>query len=193
MLPMVAEFLAPAEPEELISLLIQKGPAFGVNAKGLGDAEWAAYWSDYLETLAPFPIGAVREAFAAWNRCELYPDQPGRHAFYPRAPELFALATKARNHAALIHYRLRRAMEYVEKAPRVIPKEEAAKVAADLKALAANLKSGATMPEPIRPSRSPQEVAADLRRAEDTRARHAGVPISRAHTNLPPEEPEETV
>lgn len=107
-----AESDVEAREMALMELLMRNAPGFGVTAKS--DAEWSYLFEDYLTILGAFPIGAITDAFARWKRCEMYPNEPGRHAFYPKTPELFYLANRYMTEIRMAYYRAKKALEFVE-------------------------------------------------------------------------------
>lgn len=86
--------------------------------------QWADVLGVYLDALQPLSSEMLDEAFVRWNRSELYPREPGRHAFFPKPAELFALAERSRLEIGKALYRARRAMEHVEKLPPPTPSPE---------------------------------------------------------------------
>lgn len=126
-LPQLQARHAPAGPEGLMKVLIENAPAFGIAAKS--PKEWGALFQSYLAALEPLSIEALEDAFIRWNRGEMYPKEPGRHAFYPRAAELNHLAQKSRLELGTAIWRAKKAMEYVERLPKpeVTPEERAAR------------------------------------------------------------------
>lgn len=123
----------------------------------------------YLDALERTQVEALEIARTRWNRAELYPAQPGRHAFMPQPAELVALAAPSQEALTKARNRARLALEHVETAekPKTTP-EEAAEMRAALKGLAQQISGGAVAPGPARVGRTPQQVAEDLRRAADT-------------------------
>lgn len=80
----------------------------------LPEETWEMLWNSYVDALKDFSVDVVREAFAMWNRCELYPKDPGRHAFFPSAAELFALSKKYVDGLRMISYRAKHAVTAAE-------------------------------------------------------------------------------
>lgn len=162
--PNLLASLAPAGDMALMALLVEHATTFGISVKN--KAEWAAILGVYLDALADLPLGAVSEAFARWHRSELYPKDPGRHAFFPKPAELYSLAapwwTKIRTAA----WRARRAVEYVErKLPRDIPEEERLAVAEALKTFAEQLAKKREIPRaPMGPRMSRHAMAEQIMR-----------------------------
>ncbi len=121
-LPALEAALAPSVASSLIEVLVEESAPFGLGARKILDDEWTARWAPYLRALEGMSVALLRAAFVSWNRCEMYPDQKGRHAFYPQPAELFALAQQHRSKVALMRYRARQAMKY--EAERPPPKRE---------------------------------------------------------------------
>lgn len=114
-----------AQAQALMAVLVRHAPGFGVQAKGAD--EWAAIFDGYLETLWDMPAMAIEEAFSRWKRNELYPKDIGRHAFYPKANELFALAGPFWHKLRTAAWRSKRALEKIEaEAPKMTADERAA-------------------------------------------------------------------
>lgn len=158
-----------AAPEaEILGILVRHAPHFGISAKMAG--EWGSFFGIYLDALAGLSAYAIEDAFVRWNRGEGHADIR-MAGFYPKAPQLYLLATTARNELATAVYRAKRAMEYVEnQAPRDIPPAEQKKVAEDFKALAAQLHPR-RIPDQLAPAprMSPQQMADQLRAMADRR------------------------
>lgn len=181
--PSLIGALTPADPASLMLELVRHAPALGVHAKD--DGEWAALFGVYLDALADLPLGAVSEAFARWHRSELYPKDPGRHAFFPKPAELYSLAapwwTKIRTAA----WRARRAVEYVErKLPREIPEEERKAVAEGLKTFAEQLAKRREIPRAVGPRMSRQAMAEQIMR---------GASVQAVELDMPPLDPGEII
>ena len=83
--------LEPSDRERVTLLLIQQAIVFGVPDRS--QEEWGTLFGIYHQTLGEFSEAILAEAFARWNRAELYPKEPGRHAFFPKPAELHALAS----------------------------------------------------------------------------------------------------
>lgn len=161
---------SPAEPTRLYAELVRHALALGVADRS--DAEWADLFSIYEKTLAQFSLTAIQGAFLRWNRCELYPKEPGRHGFFPKPAELFELAQREMNEARIAHYRAKKALEFVEnKGLEWTPqrKREERQKAIDAGYLTADGKLNVEsmqprkMPGDTYPQRSAQQVAAALR------------------------------
>jgi hypothetical protein len=121
-LPQLQARHAPAGPEGLMKVLVENAPAFGIAAKSA--KEWGALFQSYLAALEPLSVEALEDAFLRWNRGEMYPKEPGRHAFYPRAAELFHLAQKSRLELGTAIWRARKALEHVDRLPKPEPTPE---------------------------------------------------------------------
>ena len=113
--PVLAERSRAAAPEELMKRLVENAAPLGVPNRA--PEEWATIFGVYLDALAVLPAEAIDEAFARWNRAELYPKEPGRHAFYPKPAELFTLAQPTHLRLRQAAWRAQRALEYVDRLP----------------------------------------------------------------------------
>lgn len=173
-LPELQQRHEPAGPEGLMVILIRNAAAFGLAGKKPG--EWATLFSTYLEVLEVLSAEALDDAFLRWGRCEMYPKEPGRHAFYPRAPELFHLAQKSRLELGSAIWRAKKALEWVDKLPRPEPtKEERAARRQDLIAQgilkpdgSVNMDVKAVPPRPpnsVISGQTPQQMAERIRAA----------------------------
>ncbi len=131
-LPAVTAALAPNDSDDLAVILAKARPSYGIGA--MSDAEWRERVLPYLRALDGLPLGCIRRAFVMWDRCELYPDEPKRQAFYPQPAELFTLATRARNSLGQAQHRIRKALAHVERheGPKHTPEEIAARLADDI-------------------------------------------------------------
>lgn len=190
LLPILTRASQPAADEEVLAILVKHAPAYGVHAKS--DGEWAALFGSYLEALEGLPAYAVEEGFVRWNRGEGHKDL-AMSGFYPRPPQLYQLVQLSRNELGMAKYRAQKALEFVEdRGLEWTPERKAAERQKMIDAGYLNPDGTPnmtglgprTMPQDRKPSRSPQEVAEELRRS-DAQARHGargGAPISRRHT-----------
>lgn len=105
----------PADPQWLLEKLAVEAPGLGLPARSPG--EWLAIFTAYLDHCSTLTAEAVTSAFARWHANEMYPDEPGRHGFFPRPNELNHLGAQAMNDNLNAQFRARRAMAYVEKLP----------------------------------------------------------------------------
>lgn len=186
MLPVIIRCAQPAEPEEIMAILVREAPHYGVVAKGA--REWAALFSSYIAALDGLPAAAIEDAFVRWNRGEGMRDV-GMAGWYPKAPQIYMLAEEHKRELIMASYRAKKALEWVEKKAPVQTDEERAANSAAIRAMMAKpaqrlppqppgvtlaewarhcrennlMQDGA--PESIYPSPrlSPQEVAANLR------------------------------
>jgi hypothetical protein len=166
-LPAIERLASPSDPEALLVLLIEKAPTYGVRSRSAG--EWGAVWSDYLLTLAQLPLEAVEDAFLRWNRCELYPDAPGRQSVYPKPSELYTLAQHSVRDLGNAKFRAKQALAWVERLPPPAPSaEEQAEVKRGMAELAAQL-GGKPNPltDNLRPVGSQHQAAERLRSIAD--------------------------
>lgn len=120
--PILEAKMAPLSEVDLMRRLVENAPAFGIPNRS--PEQWAALFGSYLEALVPLSGEMIDDAFVRWNRGELYPKEPGRHAFYPRPAELFKLAEKHRLELSMARWRALRAAEYVDKIPPRVPTQE---------------------------------------------------------------------
>lgn len=112
------------QAKAILSVLLEKAPAYGLPARSEG--EWKAVWDAYISTLWDLPPAAIEEAFARWKRNELYPKDIGRHAFYPKDNELYALAAPYWTTLRTAAWRARRALEKIQiEKPRMSAEERA--------------------------------------------------------------------
>lgn len=177
LLPRLEEAKVPASRDEIIGIVMREMPAWGVSTKHAG--ELGVTFASYADTLEGLSAYAVEEGIARWNRGEGHKDL-AMGGFPPRPAQLFALASEGKRELYMAAYRAKLALEYAEDiTPRQIDPEQAAKVAADFRDLAASLKAK-PMPEAPRPHMSQHAMAEQLRRS-DAQARQGGAPISRSH------------
>ena len=160
-LPVIERAKEPAEPEDILGILVRHAPAYGVHAKG--PEEWAALFGSYLDALDGLSAYAVEDAFLRWNRGEGHKDL-AMSGFYPKPPQLVQLAQAARQELYSAAYRGRKALEYVDRpAAAQIPSEDRARMAAEMRALADRMRR--EVPTAPAPSMSRQQVAESLRSA----------------------------
>lgn len=113
--PGLAERAAPIDPEELMVRLVKLWMALRLPERTT--QEWEATTEVYVDTLGQIPAEAIDTAILRWNQAEMYPDQPGRHAFFPTPAELFHLARPRHLLIAKAAYRAQLAMKRVTQAP----------------------------------------------------------------------------
>lgn len=156
----------PAGDIELTGLIVAQMAHFGV--RDLPARQQAAVVAPYLDTLRAMPMSIMVAAFRAWHECKLYPNDPGRHAFMPRAPELFALANPRLQKLRQAAYRAKAALEYRAPLPKPRPTaEDRAKVAEML----ADFRCSKPMPsDGLRPTGHNHQVAERLRQEAERRA-----------------------
>jgi hypothetical protein len=153
----------PADPEEILGVLVRHAPAYGVHAKG--PEEWAALFGSYLDALDGLSVYAIEDAFLRWNRGEGHKDL-AMSGFYPKPPQLFQLAQPAKLALYGAAYRARKALEYEEPRRRAdVSQDQRAKIAEEMRALAASMRTGSAMPTAPRPAMTRQQVAESLRTA----------------------------
>lgn len=116
MIPMLERITRPMTPEEMLLILTREMPTYGIPNKPQG--EWAAFFGAYLRDLAPLNATSLVDAFTRWGRGEMYPQQPGRHGFYPKPAELTAMAKKMRTDLSNALYRAREALRWADVRPR---------------------------------------------------------------------------
>jgi hypothetical protein len=167
-LPWLERALEPAEPEQILLLLARHAPALGL--KDMSEESWGLLFEPYLEALGDLPLTALEEAFIRWNKGELYPKEPGRHAFFPRPAEIRKLAEPARNELGKAANRIKLAIKHVENAPKPEPSaEEKAAVRAQMQAEGFLVDGKFVLPKkdagprPAPTGETPQQMAARLR------------------------------
>lgn len=160
--PVLEAAKAPATRHEILEILIRHSPQYGVTARNPG--EWASIFGAYLDALEGLPGYAVEEAFVRWNRGE--GGDLRMVSFYPKSGQLHILAEKSKSELYVAAYRARKALEREDaKARPAVTPEERKAVGELMKGLRDELRSRAqTMHAPGVPSRSPHDVAAELRR-----------------------------
>ena len=180
-LPSLDAAKSPATPAEILEVIVRKMPAYGVTAKHAN--EWGVTFESYLTALDGFPLYAVEDAFARWDRGEGTKTIEAA-GFPPRPPQVALLAQEGKREIFTAAYRARKALLQVEKrgvewtAER---KREERQKMIDQGLLTPEGKPNFTVgakPMPNVPRRDPHEVAEQLRNAE---ARRMGAPISRSH------------
>lgn len=176
---------APADPKMLALVLRQHARILAVPDQS--DESWADMFGVYLDMLGPLPIESVSRAFERWHRGELYPKDPGRHAFFPKPAEVYSLAEPLMLELKMAAYRARKALEHVE-AHR--PREKTPEDAETIRQMLSEFRGSAkAMPgDPRRPLESPQQVAQRLREAADIPVGPSGLSaLMRDRIGLPPE------
>lgn len=156
----------------VLAVLVKYAPALGVGAKA--DGTWGTIWDVYLDALMNTPVDWVVGAFKRWNANLAYPDQLGRHAFYPRPAEILAQADAYRREITMAAYRCGKALDWkpppAERTPEDRARERQAAIdegliTPDGRAII-SLAMKPMEPRPAAGS-SPQEVAAQLRARVD--------------------------
>lgn len=115
LLPELRAAVAPIEHNDLLMKLMIAAPTYQIPDRP--PAQWAALFAPYLAALEGLSAEMVDDAFLRWSRGEMYPQQPGRHAFYPKPAELHHLAQKSRLELHKALTRARKALDYVERLP----------------------------------------------------------------------------
>lgn len=182
-LPSLVSRAKTASREDLTRKFARHALAFGITDRAPG--EWNQLLGIYHEVLGKLPEEAIDEAFRAWGRNELYPKDPGRHAFFPKPNELFALADRAQREIQIACYRAKKAMEKIEgDKPFVKKPEDAAKISSML----ADFKAK-PMPTPKGPRQTQAQIAAALRAMFPAPAVGASglTPLMRSKMGLPAE------
>lgn len=110
--PAIIEASAPITDVQLMKRLVALWSALNLPLRT--PAEWEATTDTYVDALGNVPAEAIDVAIQRWNRCEMYPDEKGRHAFFPRPAELYALAEPKRLELGKAAYRARMALQKVE-------------------------------------------------------------------------------
>lgn len=117
LLPVLEAACEPASMETLMVILLDESVSYDIGAKGLSDPEWASFWSAYLRTLEGISAPCLREAFVMWNRNHIKPNGEEAVRFYPRHPQLYALATEAKIKLGMMRHRARAALAHRPPAP----------------------------------------------------------------------------
>lgn len=152
----------PGDPKMLALVLRRHAKILAVPDQS--EEAWADMFGVYLDMLGPLPIESVNRAFERWHRGELYPKDPGRHAFFPKPAEVYSLAEPMMLELKMAAYRARKALDYVEASR---PREKSPEDAAAIREMLAEFRGVAkSMPgDPRKPAESPQQVAQRLREA----------------------------
>lgn len=182
--PAIEHELEPAARTDLLPLLIRQAIVFGVPDRR--PEAWAELLDVYLQALEGFSVAAVEDGFARWNRGELYPAQPQRHAFFPKPAELVTMAAPHKRDLQMARYRVRKALEHVAKTGHAwTPERKAAErqKMIEMGLLTADGKpnfqiAGKTIPGELRPTRTPQQVAEQLRAAASNEAPKTDTPAA---------------
>ena len=162
-LPVLNEMKRPATPDEIKAIVGREMPAWGVSAKHA--AEYGVTFGSYVDALEGLSAYCIEEGVVRWNSGQRQEDLKSA-GFPPRPAQLAMLATEARNELFMAAYRAKLAVQHAEeKAPRVISDEERAQVKAGMADLLRQIGSPKGMPEPVRPTVSPHEMAERLRAA----------------------------
>ncbi len=111
-LPILEAKVRPLSETDLLLRLIAQAKVFSVPDRS--PEAWADMLGAYLDALAPLSADMIDDAFIRWNRSELYPDQPGRHAFFPKPAEIYALAERSRLELAGAAFRAREAAKRID-------------------------------------------------------------------------------
>lgn len=130
----------PLDPARMSALLVKHAMHFHVPDRT--SEQWTDVLSTYLDALSPLSEEMLEEAFLRWNRSELYPRDPGRHAFFPKPAEIYKLAESIMIEVRRAAYRAKRAMEDSRMKPKpVITDEDRAKVKAQMNELLGSIGS----------------------------------------------------
>jgi hypothetical protein len=122
-LPVLQERCRPATQVETLKVLVENAPALGIPDRR--PEEWATLFRSYMAALDGLTVEALEDAFVRWNRGEAYPEEPKRHAFYPKPAEIFLLAQRSRLELAAAAWRGKKALENADReAPQVSPEEK---------------------------------------------------------------------
>lgn len=182
MLPALEEAMRPGDPAEIMAVLIKHAPEFHITARR--PEEWKTLFGNYLDALANLNAAAVEEGFLRWNRGEMYPQEPGRHGFYPRPAEIYHMANTGKTELANAVFRARRVRDAVANLkPERTPEEKAADLAegiakgylnpdgtinrAGLLAKPKTIGGDLRRRDPNVPRETPQQMAERMRRRAD--------------------------
>ena len=169
LLPELKAASEPASRVEILEILVRKAPHYGITSKMAG--EWGVFFADYLDALEGLSPYAIEDGFLRWNRGEGHKDIR-MAGFYPRSGQLYLLAQAASHELGKALYRCKLAVgeaKRIEEREHSKPTvEERKKIAEDFRRLAASLgTSGPKSAAEVRPSVSPQQMAAQLRQSVD--------------------------
>lgn len=185
LLPVLEEMKQPATRDEIIVIITREMPAWGVSTKHAG--EYGVTYASYADALEGLSAYAIEEGVVRWNRGEGHRDL-AMGGFPPRPAQLSILANDAKRELWMAAYRAKLALKHIEdKGTEWTAERKAAERQKMIEAGYLNADGTPNMslkargmPEAPKPSRSPHEVAEELRRT-DAQARQGGAPISRAH------------
>lgn len=158
-LPALQSAKSPATVDETLEILVRHAPHYGITQKMAG--EWRTFFGAYLDALEGLPAYAVEDAFLRWNRGEGHVNLQ-MASFYPKAPQLVMLAQKGKAELWMAAYRAEKALNYAEAKAKPAP-EVRKEVGAKLGDLLGELKGARKMPDPFRPTLSPQQMAEQIR------------------------------
>lgn len=158
-LPALQGAKAPAAEAEVLEILVRNAPTYGITAPGVGG--WMVFFGAYLDALEGLPAYAIEDAFLRWNRGEGHANLQ-MASFYPKPGQLFTLAQKGKAELWLAAYRAEKALAYAEEKAKP-PPEVRKEVGSKLGDLLAELKGARRMPDPFRPTLSPQQMAEKIR------------------------------
>lgn len=158
-LPALQEAKAPATREEILRILVEHTPQYGITAKMAG--QWVTFFGHHLDALEGLPAYAVEDAFLRWNRGEGQTSVEWAKV-YPTSAQLFLLAQKGKSELWLATYRAEKALAYHE-AKKAPPPEVRKEVGGKLADLLGELKGARKMPDPFAPRVSPQQMAQQIR------------------------------
>jgi hypothetical protein len=132
-LPVLVQAKAPADRVEILRILVEQTPQYGIKAQHAG--EWSRFFAAYLDALEGLPGYAVEDAFVRWNRGEGHKDVTWA-TVYPTSAQLYMLAQKAKAELYVATYRAEKALAEAEKAaPRHISEADRAKNAETIAAM----------------------------------------------------------
>lgn len=171
LLPLLEAASRPAAEPEILEILVRHAAHYGITQKMAG--EWGAFFGAYLDTLDGLSAHAIEDGFLRWNRGEGHKDIR-MAGFYPKAPQLYLLATIGAEALGKALYRSKMALgltkirEVDQPSPRVTP-EERKKIGEDFRALAKMI--GVTGPKtadaPRAPGQTKSQMAEQLRQHAD--------------------------
>ncbi len=164
LLPVLESLTVQAEREEVIATVMREMPAWGVPLKTAG--VMGVTFASYADALEDFSLYAVEEAIARWNSGQAV-DNIKDAGFPPRPAQLALLAADVRGEVYMARYRVKLALEYVEKTVPRITEAEREERGAQLRDLLGEL-GARRKPNPLedtRPRLTPAQVAEQLRAA----------------------------
>lgn len=111
-----------ATGEQIGIILTRNAPVYGIGNRS--PEEYRAIFGAYMDILCDLPALAIEDAFLRWGRAELYPKDPGRHAFFPKPAEIHKLAQTRAHELRKAAYRAKMAMQWDEPRTRAMTPDQ---------------------------------------------------------------------